>query len=46
MAAGSVSPETDFSWLGDDFSKMTSPVFCLLVGGLWRAWTEVLKISI
>lgn len=21
---------------------MTSPVFCLLVGGLWRAWTEVI----
>ena len=45
MAVGSVSPETDFSWLGDDFSKMTSLVFRLLVGGLWRVWTKVLKIS-
>ena len=34
MAAGRVSPEADFSWLGDNFSKMTSLVFCLLVGDL------------
>ena len=31
MAAGSVSPETDFSWLGDDFFK--DDVFSLLSVG-------------